>query len=87
MGLCRVKGQLAAVGPQLGGLAASVAAATIWLTRTGRGAGGSGGGGSGGGSGGGDGGGGGSSGEGGTPSEAAQVFLPTCRQIFCLQHF
>lgn len=68
-----MKGQLAAVGPQLGGLAASVAVATLWLTQRGRSAGGGSGAGSGGGSGGGDGGGGGSSGDGGPPSESAQV--------------
>ncbi|CAL8463491.1 g3025 [Coccomyxa elongata] len=65
----RVKGQLAAVGPQLGGLAASVAVATIWLTQRGR----SGGGSNGAGSGGGGGGGGSSSGDGGPPSESAQA--------------
>ena len=69
----RVKGQLAAVGPQLGGLAASVAVATLWLTRRGRTAGGSSGGGSDGGLGGGGGGSGGGGGDGGPSSEAAKV--------------
>lgn len=71
----RVKGQLVAVGPQLGGLAASVAVATLWLTRRGRSAGAGSGGGSDGGSGGGGGGGGGDGGDGGPPSEAAKVRL------------
>lgn len=71
MSLCRVQGRLAAVAPQLGGLAVSVALSTFLLRR----AGGSGRGSGGGSNGGGGGGGGDGSSGGGDGSSANQVHL------------
>lgn len=69
--LCRVKGRLAAVAPQLAGLAASVVICSIYLARRGRGSGSGGGGPSGGG------GGGGGDGSGSSGSNINQVRLRT----------
>ena len=69
--LCRVKGRLAAVAPQLLGLAASVVISTIYLAMRGRGGGS-------GGSGGGDSGGGGS---GGSASDGSGASENVTRQV------